>query len=113
MSYTNSPFGSWSRSRIEVLMDISTTLAGLTESATLAEGIPAYLGGILGVEPMTLAVVRQTAMGVSEIGFWASSVMLGEAAMAGFRAELVEICANTRALNTADGAAMRDAFRVG
>ncbi len=101
----------WSRSHVETLMAIATTLGDLTQSVELATRIPAYLSDMLDLGPLTLAVVRSTEGlddASAELVLHAGSgpVATGESARA-FAPRLVEICRQTRPLAAVSQPTMR------
>ncbi len=48
-----------SRSHVELLMNISATLADYTQSMKLTREVPSYLSRTLDLEPLTLAIIQQ------------------------------------------------------
>jgi DNA-binding CsgD family transcriptional regulator len=104
----------WSRSHVETLMAVATTLADYTQSLELAQRIPTYLSDTLGLEPLTLAVVRtnpDAPDAAPELVLHAASgsVASGEAA-ASFAPRLVDICMQTRPLPAGMAPALRPAI---
>jgi len=98
---------------VEKLMDISTTLADFTQSAELAAEIPAYLSRIINLETITLAVVRQSAMGGRpEIALLSSSGALASDTSASFASHVLEIHQQTRSLTSSETPILRSPFAV-
>ena len=103
----------WTRPRVEILMDIATTLADYTQSLEQCAKVPAYLSRILDLEPITLAVVRQEGQEEPEIILVASSgqVATGEAG-AHFNQNILAIHQQTKPLTTDDGPMLRPAIAI-
>jgi DNA-binding CsgD family transcriptional regulator len=103
----------WSRSHVETLMSIATTLGDHTQSLELARGIPAFLSDVLNLQPLTLAVVRSDAAGELELLLNASSgaVASGEAALS-LAPALVDICRQARPLAAGVAPTLRPAIAV-
>jgi len=59
--YTHTP--STSMNQTGLMMTIAATLSDLTKSLILCQGIPSYLSRVLNLEPITLAVLRESPAG--------------------------------------------------
>ncbi len=106
----------WSKSRVEKLMDISTTLSDYTQSLDLCGKIAGYLTTVLDLEPISLALVQQIGSADPKIVLLSSSghVATGEGAPF-FRQHILDIhqqtCppTNTPGLRLANGAGHSEA----
>ncbi|HVS73176.1 MAG TPA: LuxR C-terminal-related transcriptional regulator [Phycisphaerae bacterium] len=105
---------SWSRLHLEALMAIATTLGEYTQSLELAQRIPAYLSDALGVEPLTIAILRDNGRDESHLVLQATSgaVGAGEAALA-FAPRLLDICRQTRPLSIGVAPSLRSSIGAG
>ncbi len=103
MSYTEN--GSF-KSHLQLLMSISATLADYTQKLELCREIPDYLSRTLNLEPLTLAVVRETSGAPGQIVLSASSgAVVPEAAAASLEQTLLDIYRLARQGLAADEAA--------
>jgi len=104
----------WTRTHVETLMDIATTLADYTQSLQECAKVPAYLSRVLDLEPITLAVVRQADDEEPQIVLLSSSgqIATGEAA-AYFNQNILQIHEQTKPLTTRDTPMLRSAIELG
>jgi len=95
----------WSRTHVELLMDIAATLADLTASPTTCEQIPSYLSKVLDLECVTLAIVND--QGEARIDLQSSSCPVAAGDPEAFTRNLLAIYQQTRPLTTSDGPTLR------
>jgi DNA-binding CsgD family transcriptional regulator len=102
----------WSRTQVELLMDISATLADLTGTLSTCEMIPEYLGNALDFRCLSIAVVRDA--GEPSLILQASSRPLsdGEGA-ANLTQNLLALYQRTKPLTTSDGPTLRSGLEEG
>lgn len=101
----------WAKGQSQLLMDIAGTLADFTQKLDLCREIPAYLGRMLNIEPLTLGVVRETEDKPAVVVFHASSGAIGAAENNGaFAQDLLAIYQQTRPLSAQDRPTLRPVF---
>jgi ATP/maltotriose-dependent transcriptional regulator MalT len=99
----------WSRTQVELLMDISATFADLTGALGTCEQIPAYLSRILDLDCLSLVLVQDA--GEPTITLQVSSGPV--AADEGTRQYLLALYQQTRPLTTSDGPTLRTGVEEG
>ncbi len=98
----------WSKIRSELLMDVSATLADLTRNLDLARRIPAYLCRALELDPVTLAIVSESAAGPVVVMSACSRTECDRDC----KADLLSIYEQTRPLSADSGPALRPMIQI-
>lgn len=94
----------WSRNQVELLMDISCTLADLTGTFASATQIAPYLSKILHLDCLSLAVVAEAGQPAITLQSAVGPIAYDEAALS---QQLLTICQQTKPLTTNDGPTFR------
>jgi DNA-binding CsgD family transcriptional regulator len=93
-------------------MNISSTLADLTRSVSLCGEIPAYLAGMLRLEPITLAVVKEEPSKEPTLWLYSSSDGMLISEPASVPPNLLSIYRQTRPLTATEGPMLRSMFEL-